>query len=45
MAETFAVHGLRDGRLELAETFGRGDTLRTALLSELELKLEDIFAN
>ena len=45
VAETIAVHRLRDGRLELAETFGRGDTLRTALLSGLELKLKDIFAS
>ena len=45
VAETIAVHRLRDGRLELAETFGRGDTLRTALLSGLELKIEDVFAS
>ena len=45
MAESVAVHRQRDGRLELAETFGRGDTLRTALLEGLRLKLDDIFAN
>ena len=45
MAETVAVHRQRDGRLELAETFGRGDTLRTALLNGLQLKLDDVFAS
>ena len=45
MAETVAVHRQQDGRLELAETFGRGDTLRTALLAGLQLKLDDIFAS
>jgi Uma2 family endonuclease len=45
MAETVAVHRQRDGRLELAETFGRGDTLQTALLEGLQLKLDDIFAS
>ena len=44
VAETIAVHRQGDGRLELAETFGRRDTLRTALLHGLELKLDDIFA-
>ena len=45
MAETVAVHRQRDGRLELAETFGRRDTLQTALLEGLQLKLNDIFAS
>ena len=45
IAETVAVHRQRDGRLELAETFGRRDTLRTALLEGLQLKLDDIFAS
>ena len=44
MAETVAVHRQGDGRLEAAETLGRGDTLRTALLDGLELELDDIFA-
>jgi Uma2 family endonuclease len=43
-ADTIAVHRQRDGRLELAETFGRHDTLRTALLDGLQLKLDNIFA-
>ena len=45
IAETIAVHRQREGRLELAGTFGRGDTLATALLQGLELKLDDIFAS
>ena len=45
MAETVAVHRQRDGRLELAETFGRRATLQTALLERLQLKLDDIFAS
>jgi Uma2 family endonuclease len=45
MAETVAVHRQRDGRLELAETLGGRDTLRTALLNGLQLKLDDVFAS
>ena len=45
MAETVAVHRQGDGRLEVAETLGRGDTLRTALLKGLQLKLDDVFAS
>ena len=44
MAETIAVHRQGNGRLEVAETLGRGDTLRTALLEGLELELDDVFA-
>ena len=44
MAETVAVHRQGDGRLEAAETLNRGDTLRTALLEGLELRLDDVFA-
>ena len=44
VAETIAVHRQGDGRLEAAETLGRGDTLRTALLEGLELRLDDVFA-
>ena len=44
MAETIAVHRQGDGRLEAAETLGRGDTLRTALLKGLELRLDEVFA-
>ncbi len=45
MGETISVHRQRDGRLELAETFERRDTLRTAVLDGLQLKLDDIFAS
>ena len=45
VAETVAVHRQRGGRLELAETLGRGETLRTALLDGLEPKLDDVFAS
>ena len=45
MGETIAVHRQRDGRLELAETFGRRDTLRSGVLEALHLKLDDIFAS
>ena len=44
-AETVAVHRQGDRRLELAETLGRGSTLRTALLDGLQLRLDDIFAD
>ena len=44
MAETVAVHRQGDGRLEAAETLGRGNILRTALFEGLELVLDDIFA-
>ena len=43
MAETVAVHRQRDGVLELTDTFGRRDTLRTPLLKGLELQLDDVF--
>ncbi len=45
MVETIAVHRQRDGRLELAGTFGRRDSLGTALLEGLQLDLDDIFAS
>ena len=45
VAETVAVHRQGDGTLEVAETLGRGDTLRTALLDGLQLKLDDVFAS
>ncbi len=45
LAETVAVHRRRDGRLELAGTFGRRDRLGTALLAGLRLDLDDIFAS
>ena len=45
MAETIAVHQQRNGSLELAETFGRRDTLRSGVLEGLHLELDDIFAS
>ncbi len=45
MGETIAVHRQRVDRLELADTFGRRDTLRSGVLKELHLKLDDIFAS
>ncbi len=45
MAETVAVHRQRDGRLELADTCGRRDSLGTALLEGLQIELDDIFAS
>ena len=45
LAETVAVHRQRNGRLELASTFGRRDSLGTALLEGLQLDLDDIFAS
>ena len=44
-AETVAVHRQENGRLGLAATFGRRDTLRTALLDGLHIKLDDVFAD
>ena len=44
-AESVAVHRQRDGRLELAGTFSRRDSLATALLEGLQLELGDIFAS
>ncbi len=43
MAETVAIHRQRDGVLELSDTLGRRDTLRTPLLKGLELQLDDVF--
>jgi len=41
--ETVEVHRLRDGALEVAHTFGRGQTLRSPLLTGFEVDLHDIF--
>ena len=43
-AATVAVHRQRDGRLELAGTFGGGDRLATPLIEGLAFELDDIFA-
>ena len=44
VAETVGVHRPRDGRLEPAGTLGRGESLATAVLEELALKVDHIFA-
>ena len=44
-AETVEVHRLRDGVLEIAHTFGRGQTLHSPLLAGFEVDLHDIFSS
>ena len=44
-SETIAVHRQRDGRLEPAGTFARGNSLATPLLEGLQLDLDGIFAS
>ena len=44
VAETVAVHRQRDGKLERTGTFGRGESLATAVLEGLALELDDILA-
>ncbi|MXZ71230.1 MAG: Uma2 family endonuclease [Acidobacteria bacterium] len=44
-AETVEVHRLRDGALEIAHTFGRGQTLRSPLLAGFEVDLHDVFSS
>ena len=43
MEETIAGHRQRDERIELAETFGHRDTLRSGVLEGLLLKVDEIF--
>ena len=43
IAETIAVHRQEAGKLERAETLGRGETLRTAVLDGLQPKVDDVF--
>ena len=45
MAETVSVHRQRAGVLVLGHTFGREQTLRSALLAGLELRLDDVFSS
>ena len=44
-AETVAVHRRRDGRLEPAGTFGRGESVATAVLEGLAIEVDEIFAS
>lgn len=43
-AETVWIHRLRSGSLEVAHTFGRGQTLHSPLLAGFDLRVDDIFA-
>ena len=45
VAETVAVHRQRHGRLECTGTFGRGESVGTAVLDGLALELDNIFAS
>ena len=44
VSETVTVHRQRDGKLERAGEFGRGESLATAVLEGLALELDDILA-
>ena len=44
-AETVQIHRQRAGVLTVTHTFGRGQTLRSPLLADLELHLDDIFSS
>ena len=43
--ETVAVHRRQAGRLEPAGTFGRGESVATAVLEGLAIEVEEIFAS
>ena len=45
IAETVSIHRQRGGVLSSADTFSRGQTLRSPLLAGLELRLDDIFSS
>ena len=45
MAETVSIYRRRAGRLTATRTFNREETLRSPLLSGLELHLDDIFSS
>ncbi len=45
VVETVAVHRQRHGRLECTGTFGRGESVGTAVLEGLALELDNIFAS
>ena len=42
IAETVSIHRQRGGVLAAADTFSRGQTLRSPLLADLELRLDDV---
>ena len=45
MAETVTIHRQRNGVLAVAHTFNREQTLRSALLPGLDLRLDDVFSS
>ena len=45
IAETVSIHHQREGVLAAADSFGRGQTLRSRLFAGLELHLDDIFSS
>ena len=45
VAETISIHRQRGGALVAADTFSRGQTLRSPLLAGLELRLDDVFSS
>ena len=45
IAETVSIHRQRGGVLAAADTFSRGQTLRSPLLAGLELRLDDVFSS
>ena len=44
-AETVAVHRRQDGGLEPAGTFGRGESVATAVLEGLAIEVDEVFAS
>ena len=45
IGETVSIHRQRGGVLAAADTFSRGQTLRSRLLAGLELRLDDVFSS
>ena len=45
IAETVSIHRQREGVLALTRTFSRKQTLRSPLLTGLELRLDDVFSS
>ena len=45
IAETISIHRQRGGVLTATHSFGRGQTLRSPLFADLELRLDDVFSS
>ncbi len=45
IGDTVSIHRQRGGVLAAADTFSRGQTLRSPLLAGLELRLDDVFSS